>query len=396
MKGRFNIIIKFVGVLWFSIIFLSMIWLPVEPPIPAPAAASLKRFNFLMACISIKSTRVCMEPSPSPQDSSTGLWSSFIGIGPVLSGGGSVVEMLKIHPQIQLGDRNRLQRAVAPYRAGLQCCEDADLYFFEDEDQLSSGLNYYKKFFKPLESGAKIAGESSPIYSDHPLVPYRVRAMLGPDVKLLFTVRDPVDALLSLYTLRQQDERLPVPAYFHKLLIDQKAYEECLETTITNLFRSSERTSSTLYYEVLSSNQLDWPSTMLLDETAMMCWNQKTTIRHHKERLQHYLYMENLMRWQAVFPNQILCIWSDEFVEHGLETINTVFRFLGVDLIYELPANFTPLGYEAAKEKRKKDFKKDLGKQYKKMCDYLTERNRGLEKLCPRKEPGSWGWCPDA
>jgi len=389
MKGRYNSILKCVGALWFSIFFLSIIWPPEELLIPEPTAVTLNTLNSLMTCISISSKRVCVEASPSPQDSSTGLWSSFIGIGPVLSGGASVVEMLKIHHQIQLGDRSRLLSGVTPNG------EEAELYFFGNEDQLSLGLDYYEKFFQPLKSGAKFAGEISPSYSDHPLVPYRVRATLGPDVKLLFTVRDPIDALLSLYTLRRQDERLPVPAYFHKLLTDQKAYEKCLETTITNLFRSPERTSSILYYEVLSSDELNINKKMLVDESAMMCWNQRTNIRHQNERLQHYLYLENLMRWQAVFPNQILCIWSDEFVEHGLQTINSVFGFLGVDLIHELPANFTPLGYEVDKEKRKSGFKKDLGRQYKEMCDYLAERNRGLEKLCPRKKPGSLGWCSD-
>lgn len=392
MKGRYKNIIKCAGVVWFSIIFLSMIWLPVELPITAPTAVTLKRLNSLMTCLSIKSKRVCVEASPSPKDDSTGLWSSFIGIGPALTGLDSFTEILQMHPQIQVGIKNNL---LAATRGGSQCCKGAELYFFGDDNQLHLGLDYYKKFFLPLKSGAKIAGESSPSYSDHPLVPYRVRAMLGSNVKLLFTVRDPVDALLSLYTLRQQDERLPVPAYFHKLIRDQRAYDECLETTITNLFRSTGRTSSTLYYEVVSSNELDIHSTMLLEETAMMCWNQKTSIRHHNERLQHYLYTENLMRWHAVFPNQVLCIWSDEFVEDGLGTINSVLEFLGVDLIHELPINFTPLGKEAAKEKRKVDFKKDLNRQYKEMCDYLTERNRGLEKLCPRKKPGNWGWCPD-
>jgi len=378
--------------LWFSFIFLSMIWLPLELPIPAPTAVTLKRLHSLMTCLSIRSKRVCVEAEPSPKDTSSGLWSSFIGIGPTLSGLDSFTEVLQMHPQIQLGSKSRILQF---HRGGLECCKWAELYFFGDENQLSLGLDYYKKFFLPPKSGAMIAGESSPSYSDHPLVPYRMRAMLGSNVKLLFTIRDPVDALLSLYTLRQQDERLPVPAYFHKLLVDQKAYDECLETTITKLFRSPERTSSTLYYEVVGSNELDIHSAMLLDETAMMCWNQKTSIRHHNERLQHYLYKENLMRWQAVFPDQVLCIWSDEFMEHGLETINSALEFLGVDLIHELPVNFTPLGKEAAKEKRKKDFKNDLNRQYKEMCDYLTERNRGLEKLCPRKEPGNWRWCPD-
>lgn len=387
MKGRCFRIIQCLGVLWLSVIFLYTIWLPVQPPATALSeVTSLKHSK--MTCLNIRSKRICVEASPSPQDSSEAIWSSFIGIGPVLSGGTSVVQMLKLHPQVQVGDRNGPEE--------VECCKTAELYFFGDDNQLSLGLDYYKNFFKPRKPGAKIAGESSPHYSDHPLLPYRVRALLGPDVKLLFTIRDPVDALLSLYLFRNQHERLPVPVYFHKLLKDQKAYDDCLERTITTLFRGSGRTSSTLYYEILSSIDLDTNNIMLLDETAMMCWNQKTSIRYQHERLQQYLYKENLMRWSAVFPNQILCIWSDEFFANGLETVNSVFEFLGVDLIPEMPADFTLFGDEFAKDKRKYNFKKDLGSLYKEMCNYLTERNRGLEKLCPRKNPGDWGWCADS
>jgi len=396
MKGRRYRILQCLGVLWLSVIFLYVVLLPVQPIATTNSGLPPVKLDPPMTCLIIKSKRVCVEASPSPKHSSEPLWASFIGIGPILSGGTSVLQMLKLHPQVQIGDRWQNSKSILPDNEQADCCKGAELYFFGDERKLSLGLRYYKGFFLPRKPGAKIAGESSPNYSDHPLLPYRVRAMLGPDVKLLFTIRDPVDALLSLYLLRNQDERIPAPVYFHKLLKDQKAYDDCLETKITSLFRGSGRTSSTLYYEILSSIDLDIHNKMLLDETAMLCWNQKTSIQYQLERLQQYLYKENLMRWNAVLPNQILCIWSDEFVATGLETINSVFEFLGVDLIPQMPPDFSPFGNEVAQEEKKRNFKKDLGSLYKEMCDYLSERNRGLEKLCPRRNPGNWGWCADS
>jgi len=397
MKGRLNSIILCIVLVWFGAVALYLVWLPSNPillvPKPPPPAEEL---TLGMTCLNIKSKRKCLEASPSPQHNSTDIWSSFIGIGAILSGSTSVMQILKNHPQIEIGDRHRHMKALAQHLEPAECCSDSELNFFIDENFLLRGLSYYQSFFGPRNSETKIAGEGSPSYSDHPLVPHRIRAILGPDVKLLFTIRDPVDALLSLYTLRQQDERIPVPVYFHKLLADQKVYDECVETMITSIFREPQNTSPTLFYEILGHSELNDVSKMLLDEALMICWNKMTSIRHHHERLQHYLYKENFLRWNAVFPNQIHCIWSDEFIANGLEVGNSILEFLGVDLMNSLPQSFTPLGIEMARERRKEDFKRDLGFQYKEMCDYLKKRNAGLEKLCPRRWLGTWDWCTDS
>jgi len=66
---------------------------------------------------------------------------------------------------------------------------------------------------------------------------------------------------------------------------------------------------------------------------------------------------------------------------------------LGVD---KLPSNSAPLSHSAHDENQQKEWKKQLGYKYRIMCDFFIERNRGIEKWCPRMWPGEWSWCDDA
>jgi len=136
---------------------------------------------------------------------------------------------------------------------------------------------------------------------------------------------------------------------------------------------------------------VDRSTAMLLDEAIMKCWEIKTSLKWHKERLQHYFYKENLIRWHKVMPNQVLCIWSDEYRANPLKSLNVVLEYLNVD---QLPPSFTPPSHKGNKEK-KLQLKKQLGSLYWEMCDLLKKRNRGIEDLCPRMWPGEWEWCVD-
>jgi len=167
-------------------------------------------------------------------------------------------------------------------------------------------MDFYKGFFGPRQPNVRVAGEKTPRYSDHPLVPYRIKGILGPKVKLLFTLRDPLEALLSLYSLRHQEERgITIVDYFDKLMHDQKVYDKCIQSKLDIIPKSFVSRSSS-YYDILGS--LDPTTAMLVDEIIMECFTMETSLTWHKERLQHYIYKENLIRWHMVMPNQVLCI----------------------------------------------------------------------------------------
>lgn len=91
-------------------------------------------------------------------------------------------------------------------------------------------LSWYKAQF-PLKRAGQLAGEASPSYCTHPLVPKRIKELL-PDVKLLFIVRNPVDRAISNYfhSVRYGVEKLPIEEAFKRPLSDFEADYQRLTT----------------------------------------------------------------------------------------------------------------------------------------------------------------------
>jgi len=342
-----------------------------------------------ITCLIVGLKRICMEYSPPPAPNSTVIWAEFIGIGPARTGSTAIMWMLEGHPQIEIGDY-RLQN--------LTCCRGGELYFFSRDSLFHKGFDFYKGFFPLRKPNVKIAGEKTPKYSSHPLVPYRIRAMLGPKVKFIFTIRDPVEALLSLYVIRHQkkaNDNETISDYFRGLLRAQKEYDECVKFAMRKIIILGKGIPRMSIHETIKD--LDWHSALTFDETALPCWRDPVKVMQNKdsgelENLQHYIYKENLIRWHLVFSkSQVMCVWNDELRSNVVETTNHVVRFLGLD---PMPSNFKDIDFKADAD-NKLALKKELGPLHQEMCEFLLERNRGIEELCPRLFPGEWKWCAD-
>jgi len=332
-----------------------------------------------MTCLLVSYQRICIEDNPPSAAESSDIWSEFIGIGPARSGSSNLLWTLKRHPHIQVGE---------PALHNQSCCPGSELSFFTNDTLFLKGIEYYKGYFESRKPYVKIAGEKTPSYSDHPVVPYRIRAMLGPNVKLLFTLRDPLEALLSLFSLRHQEGRVNISTWFTTLLEDQRLYEKCLQKQLRKVRRINEGKPLNLHETI---SKLEWHSAMMLEEITNVCWSRPTDMRGQRERLQHYIYKENLMRWRTVFGDRVLCIWSDEFRAHGVNTLNRVLDFLGLSPV---PSDFFIKNF-ASEVDKKLHWKRELGPIRKEMCDFLLKRNEGLESICPRMWPGEWEWCID-
>jgi len=341
---------------------------------------SPKKPSSKIAFLLVGSSKKCIEESPPPKPDSKEIWAEFIGIGPARTGSSNLIWSLKLSPHVQVG---------IPSLHDQDCCPGSELSFFSNDTLFQKGIEYYRGYFAPRKPNTKIAGEKTPGYSDNPLVPYRIRAMLGPKVKLLFTLREPIEALLSLYILRQEAKKgVPIVEYFETMMHDQNVYDSCIQGKMDALLGPTKFINAS-YYDVLQS--VEWNQAMILDETIMKCWEMKTSLKWHNERLQHYLYKENLIRWHKVMPNQVLCIWSDEYRAYGIKALNLILKFLEVD---PLPSNIITPSYSQDHE-LKQEMKRKLGSLYWKMCEFLKERNRGIEEICPRMWPGEWEWCVD-
>ncbi|HEY2056253.1 MAG TPA: sulfotransferase domain-containing protein [Solirubrobacterales bacterium] len=119
------------------------------------------------------------------------------------------------------------------------------------------GRGWYRAHFRPLRGAERMAGESSPYYLYHPLVPRRVADDL-PEAKLIAVLRNPVDRAFSHHNhertlgferltfevaLEREDERLEGErerlianpqitsfAHQHYSYLDRGRYAEQLET----------------------------------------------------------------------------------------------------------------------------------------------------------------------
>jgi sulfotransferase family protein len=94
---------------------------------------------------------------------------------------------------------------------GIVMSDPKEPNFFSDDEQWARGLEWYASLF----AGAgpdDLAGESSTHYTKlptHPRAVERMREHLGPDVKLVYVMRQPIERLLSQYVHEVSQRKMP-------------------------------------------------------------------------------------------------------------------------------------------------------------------------------------------
>jgi Sulfotransferase domain len=116
---------------------------------------------------------------------------NFLHLGPGKTGSTWLHETLMLHPEVYL-------------------TEAKDLYFFSR--YYDRGLTWYHKQFQNARPGQHIIGEASPDYLTCAEAPHRIRACLGPDVRLMVTLRDPAARAFSAY-LHRRKQGLTAPSF---------------------------------------------------------------------------------------------------------------------------------------------------------------------------------------
>jgi len=108
---------------------------------------------------------------------------TFLHIGPGKSGSSWLHETLALHPEVYLS-------------------EAKDLYFFSR--YYDRGLDWYRRQFRSAGPGHRVVGEVCPDYLSCAEAPRRIRSCLGPDVRLMVTLRDPAERAFSAYLHRRR------------------------------------------------------------------------------------------------------------------------------------------------------------------------------------------------
>src|SRR5207247_1968770 len=125
---------------------------------------------------------------------------SFLVIGAQRAGTTTLFNQLLRHPDV-----------CGPGGAGVSWARK-EIHFFDERYYL--GANWYRTFFplaatrrvSRLRGGDVQAGEATPYYMFHPLVPERVAATV-PEMRLFVLLRNPVDRAYSHYQMMARSNR---------------------------------------------------------------------------------------------------------------------------------------------------------------------------------------------
>jgi hypothetical protein len=147
---------------------------------------------------------------------------NFLYLGPGKSGSTWLHEVLISHPEIYF-------------------TEAKDLYFFSR--YYDRGLGWYGAQFRAAGPEHKIVGEVSPDYLICPEGPERIRKSLGPDVRLMVTLREPASRAFSSY-LYLQRHGLAAPTFIETAqqvptLLDEGRYVTHLRRYLHSFDRKS-------------------------------------------------------------------------------------------------------------------------------------------------------------
>lgn len=243
-------------------------------------------------------------------------------IGAQKSGTTSLFEYLKNHPRLS-----------ASYKK--------EVHFFDGGlnpkvDDFNKGIKWYKTHF-PLKfiNNKKIAYEASPLYIFNPLVPERIYNQI-PKAKLIVVLRNPVERAIS--------------HYFH----EKRQGRETLQ--ITGAMKQEEQRL----------------------EEVIKIKDYKSNAFIHASYKSRGIYHEQLNRYYALFPKEnLLVLNSDELFKQPLETLKTVYEFLGIE-DYSDSANLKPQNIGSNRSKVDNSV-------YQLLETYFAEHNEKLFQLIGKR-----------
>ena len=149
-----------------------------------------------------------------------------------------------------------------------------ELNFFIGERNWSRGVEWYESHFT---RDREVRGESSPAYTTYPFylgVPEGIHATI-PEARLIYLVRDPIERMISHYV------------HLYAAGREDRSVEEAFTTPTV------------------------------------------TPGQAYRERSKYYLQLEQY--WRHFPPAQVLVVTHDELLRRRRQTLQEVFRFLGVD-----------------------------------------------------------------
>ena len=269
----------------------------------------------------------------------------LLGVGPAKTSSTALFELLGHHPRLVLGNSTLV---------GHDCC-GSELYYFSrrfNATQPAAGLSKYftrdgdeegEGEDERLTKDTQWLAEKTPEYSDHFLVPYRIKATLQPMpgvLSLVFTLRDPLDAHVSLYFYRMARKQLPSSArgfleWSQALYAGHDDYQQCVKKQLKAVGWSD--INAELVDRRIEDTILPKPPTWLGIQSVDEAIFQACRAPHFQpsdklEGLGSLLYSTTLPRWKKVLEGApSLCVFHQDVIKRPAQEATRVAQFLGLD-----------------------------------------------------------------
>jgi hypothetical protein len=164
------------------------------------------------------------------------------------------------------------------------------------------GISWYRHQF-PLASSRKLAGDNTPYYVFHPLVPERVYQAC-PNTKLILMLRNPIDRAYSQYQMERRKGR---------------ELHDTFELAIYGEIERIKLAKEELLNAPLANNHA----------------------HENTSYLSRGLYIEQIEMWLKWFDlKDLLVCESETFFSNPKSGLNNVYSFLGIKHIF--PKDLTP------------------------------------------------------
>ena len=194
---------------------------------------------------------------------------NFLGVGAQKCGTTTLYHILKQHPDIFMAERK-------------------EIHFFDDSNNYSKGINWYKETYFKDTGHAKAIGEITPAYMFLEHIPEKILKDLGRDIKFIFMLRNPVDRAYSNYKME--------------------------------LGRNNEHETFLKAIELESERIVESEST-------------KKTYSY----VQRGFYAKQIKKYLKYFPEEnMMFVIFEEFIKEPTNISKEIFKFLGVQSEFQL------------------------------------------------------------
>lgn len=267
--------------------------------------------------------RICPERNsgiPMRLNSTETVYPLILGVGPAKTGSSALFRILRRHPEVAMADASA---------AGYACCGSETYFFTKRWPSERHFENYSSYFSNAVEANPNVLylAEKTPKYHDSHVARARMRTLLDPSsTVLLFTLRDPVEAHISLFFHRhaslREENRLSLDTFFdwsEGALNDYVTWSQCW-SSMTRQYPCDDRGQSCL--PILTT-----------------IWDSCMKTSRYPEGISQYKYSRNLPAWETELADfRILCVPQRSLRDHCEETISGI-----LDEIHLHAGNITEL-----------------------------------------------------